>query len=68
MSIKHNPPRQSVHRGRSVVAKHDGQHSVGTKRPAILDPTNGRDYDGGSGSAPGANGPPTTGGATYDDD
>lgn len=63
MSHKHNPPRQDRRgKGRNVVMPHDGQHSVGTKKPTILDPQNGSPWgEDGSGNAPGASGPPTTG-------
>jgi hypothetical protein len=59
MSINHNPPRQDRRGlGRDPVRKHDGVHSVGTKRPVILDPRNGSPFDAGNyGNAPGANGP-----------
>jgi hypothetical protein len=63
MSQNHKPaPRQDRRGiGRSVVKPHAGQHSVGTKKPTILDEDNGDPFgDDGSGSAPGANGPAET--------
>jgi len=43
--------------------RHDGQHSVGTKKPTILDPQNGSPWgEDGSGNAPGSNGPAMTDG------
>jgi len=70
MSIKHSPPRQDRRgKGRAPIMRHDGQHSVGTKKPPVIrDRKNGQDFDGGAGpaagSAPGSNGPPTVG--TFD--
>lgn len=63
MSHLHNPPRQDRRgKGRAPVMRHDGQHSVGTKKPTILDPQNGSPWgEDGSGNAPGASGNPTTG-------
>jgi hypothetical protein len=62
MSHKQNPPRQDRRgKGRAPVMPHAGKPSVGTRKPVINDPLNGRDFDGGAGNAPGANGPPTTG-------
>jgi hypothetical protein len=62
MSMRQSPPRQSpAHRSRKVVVAHANETSVGTtrgnRRKAILDPANGRDFDGGSGAAPGSIGP-----------
>jgi hypothetical protein len=62
MSIQHQIPRQDRRgKGRAPVMKAaDCPHTVGTK--TILDKDNGDPFgDDGSGSAPGANGPPTTG-------
>lgn len=61
MSHKQYPnPRQDRRgKGRAVVMPHAGQHSVGMRKPTILDPTNGNTFSGisGSGAAPGANSP-----------
>lgn len=59
MSIKHNPPRQDRRKqGRAPVCSHAGVHTVGTRRPVILDPRNGSPFDAGNyGNASGANGP-----------
>ena len=62
MSHKQNPPRQDRRTiGRSPVRDHAGKPSVGTRKPVINDPKNGRNYDGGSAPAPGACGVPLTG-------
>jgi hypothetical protein len=66
MSHRQNPPRQSpAQRARKPVTVHN-EASVGhgltkARKPTILDPENGRDFDGGAGNAPGAGGSPTTG-------
>jgi hypothetical protein len=68
MSHRQNPPRQSpAARKRSPVTAHAGKpsvgHNVGTRKAkTILSKTNGDPLGvDGSGNAPGANGPPTTG-------
>ncbi|MCU1340538.1 MAG: hypothetical protein JWO19_6119 [Bryobacterales bacterium] len=63
MSINHQVPRQDRRGvGRSPVKPHDGQKSVGTNKPTILDPTNGSTFSGqaGAGGAPGSSGPAIT--------
>jgi hypothetical protein len=65
MSHRNNPPRQSAaQRARKPVTIHQ-ERSVGhglsqVRKPGILDPRNGADYDGGQGNAPGAVGPAIT--------
>jgi hypothetical protein len=63
MSTFHKPAPRQDRRGlaRSPIRDHAGVKSVHGK-PNIDDPENGNPFgDAGSGSAPGANGPPTTG-------
>lgn len=63
---KSNPPKTSpvMDSRRSVTAHNEAAsvgHGIGSRRKTINDPKNGEDFDGGTGRAPGANGPAETG-------